>query len=226
MTTAFAAPQNDPIGIYVDTNIVHYLSTGRGPKAVAANNALAALATSMAAGRVTCYASTLALAEEYDGEKAVALVLREMRNGNVQRTNAGLAYRNREDVHPLNPRVRANSLRAFITGLGATAIRRKDPNVWPANMVEILCRTTDLQWPDAVHLALALSLRCDYLVTNDGPLAEQAAFGLATSRRVLHKRIAQILQSELGLPPQRTRAPLIRVLLLRDPQTAPLINSL
>jgi predicted nucleic acid-binding protein len=220
----------DPYIVYVDTNVVHYLSTGRWPpqqntqgaRATASLNEINNLAQ---AGRILCTTSTLTLAEEYDNEKGAAIVRREMRNGNAQRTNSGISIR-RRPVSPLDPRARANSLRAFIAGLGGGIVRLDDPDSWPANMVEMLCRTTDLQWADATHLALALASRCDFFITNDEAFAREVIDGLQNSRRILHRRVAAILQNDFGLPPERTRPPVIRVLWLSDENTAPSLAAL
>jgi len=212
--------------VYVDTNIFHYLAIGTPPKDEHANRALNALLHAAQSDAIICVTSSLALAEEYDARKGRALIKREMDRGNINWTPYGVTVRSPSAAEPLDSKARARAVKVIRQGLRNSIVRLNDPDDWPTDLIDLICRRSNLHWPDALHLAIALVLRCDYVITNDKDFYDETVGRLTSTGGDLHRPVSQILESVYGLTEERLQRPLIKPLLLRDPSTATVLSSL
>lgn len=226
--TAGLAPQpvdDDPYRVYVDTNVFHFLVGAPAPPESNSRRALDRIRQGVNTERIRCVTSSIALAEEYDGRKGRALVRREMRNANIGWTPNGIIFR-RRTVQPLTPRSRADAIRPVRQALSVGLVRLEDPRQWPTSLVELLCRITNLQWPDACHVAIALTSRCDFFITNDKGLVDEVGEPINQTGGYLYRQVKSVLEEISGLPSERLEPPLLTILLLRHARTAIEIASL
>jgi predicted nucleic acid-binding protein len=222
---AATTPPTDLHTVYVDTNIFHYLAIGP-PKEQGLKGPLAELIKAAENDLIVCVTSIIALAEEYDIHKGRAFVRREMDRGNINWTHYGVAVRSSGAAEPLDPKARRRAVRIVSQGLRTSFVRLQDPPAWPTDLIDLLCRSSNFHWPDALHLAIALAMRCDYLLTNDKQFYDEIVQGLTTESGPLHRPVAWTLASVYGLPQERLQPPLIQPLLLRDSATSTVIASL
>ena len=212
--------------VYVDTNIFHYLAIGTTPKEQHAISALIVLSHAVQSDAIICVTSSLALAEEYDARKGRALIKREMDRGNINWTRYGVTVRSPSAAEPLDSKARARAVKVIRQGLSNSIVRLEDPDDWPTDLIDLICRRSNLHWPDALHLAIALALRCDYIITNDKDFHGEMVGRLTSAGGDLHRPVSQILESVYGLTEERLQRPLIEPLFLRNPSAATTLSSL
>ena len=226
-TTSLAEAPADLEKVYVDTNVFHYLAAiGPPPKNEQAKRALAELSHAAQNDAIICVTSSLALAEEYDLRKGRALIKREMDRGNISWTSYGIRVLDRRAAEPLDSSARARAVRVIRQGLRNSIVRLEDSRDWPTELLDLLCCRSNLHWPDALHLAIALVLRCDYIVTDDKDFYDETVRRLTSAISDLHRPVSRILESVYGLTEERLQRPLIEPLFLRDPSTAIALSSL
>lgn len=212
--------------VYVNTNIFHYLAIGTPPKDEHAKRALNALSHAAQGDAIVCVTSSLTLAEEYDARKGSALIRREIIRGNINWTPYGVTIRSRSAAEPLDSKSRARAVKVIRQGLNNSMVRLEDPPNWPTDLIDLLCCRSNLHWPDVLHLAIALVLRCDYFITNDKDFYDETVGRLTSPGGDLHRPVSQILESVYGLTEERLQRPLIGPLWLRDPSAATILSSL
>lgn len=224
MTTHETNIVSDTARVYVDTNVMHYLGAGP-PDEANAKNALDALTTRITSGGVVCVTSDIALVEEYDTYKGRAFYRRELKRGNINWRNRALTFKRIQEVGPLSTRMRYEAIKAARVSIESTLVRLDNPTEWPSELVEVICRSTDLHWSDALHLAMSLALRCDIILTNDGEFYDDMVKNLIVPKATLHRRIADVLSVTAGLTEERLQAPIIEPVLLRDGSSASKIRA-
>lgn len=224
VTESSVGPPIDLYKVYVDTNVFHYL-IGLPPKNQHAKSALTELLYAVQNDAITCVTSSLALAEEYDIRKRRAFIKREIDRGNIRWTPSGVGIRSHKAAEPLDSRTRTRAVKVVRQGLQSSVVRLEDPASWPKEFIDLLCRCSNLHWPDALHLAIALVLRCDYIVTDDEEFYEEIVQRLKSATGNIHRPVARILESVYGLTGERLQRPLIEPLLLSDPGAAGCIRD-
>lgn len=212
--------------VYIDTNVFHYLAIGPFPKKEHPKRALTELIRAVQTDAIICVTSIIALAEEYDKRKGRAFIKREMDKGNIDWTSSGVRVSDPSIADPLDSRTLYRAVRVIRQGLRNSMIRLEDPPDWPTTLIDLLCRRSNLHWPDALHLAIALDRRCDYIITNDKEFYDEVVARFTSTGSDLHRPVSQILESVYGLTEERLQRPLIEPLLLRDPSTATTLSSL
>lgn len=225
-TTSLVEAPADLYRVYVDTNVFHFLAIGPPPKNQHAERALTELKRSAGNDAIICMTSSLALAEEYDIRKGRAFIKREMDRGNISWTSYGIRVLNRGAAEPLDSSARARAVRVIRQSLRDSVVRLEDPHDWPMELLDLLCRRSNLHWPDALHLSIALVLRCDYIVTHDKDFYDEVVARLTSTGSDLHHPVSRILESAYGLTEERLQRPLIEPLYLRDSSAATTLSSL
>lgn len=212
--------------VYVDTNVFHYLAIGPPPESEQAKKALTELSHAAQNDAIICVTSSLTLAEEYDLRKGRALIKREMERGNVKWTSHSVMVLDRRVAEPLDSKARARAVQVIRQGLRNSIVRLEAPLNWPTELFDILCCRSDLHWSDAFHLAIALVLRCDYIITGDKDFHQEMVERLTSTTGDLHRPVSRILESVYGLTEERLQRPLIKPLYLRDSSTEITLSSL
>ena len=225
LTVSSADPPTDLYKIYVDANVFHYLAVGWPPKNEHAKRALTTLSDATQGDTIICVTSSITLAEEYDACKGRAFIKCEMDRGNIRWTPFGVTV-NRSSAEPLDSNRRARAVRDIRKGLRNSVIRLEDPSNWPTDLMDLFCCRSNLHWPDALHLAIALALRCDYIVTNDKDFYQEMSEKLTATTGGLHHPASRILASIYGIPKERLQRPLIEPLYLSHPDTITTLASL
>jgi len=216
----------DLLKVYVDTNVFHYLVIGPLPKREHPKRALTELIRAVQTDAIICVTSSLTLAEEYDKRKGRAFIKREMDKGNIDWTSSGVRVSDSSLADPLDSRTLYRAVRVIRQGLRNSMIRLEDSPNWPRDLIDLLCRRSSLHWPDALHLAIALGLRCDYIITNDKDFYDEVVARLTSTGSDLHRPVSRILESVYGLTEERLQRPLIEPLFLSDPLAATTLSSL
>lgn len=218
LTSATVVLPPDPTSVYVDTNIVHYLGVnGPPPNDDNAVNALSALSAKVIAGVIHCLTSDISLMEQYDTHKGRFIFNQEMKKSNIRFRNTSAYIRNPAIVTPLNSQTRKNAIDIAESAIAAGLVAQAEPSRWPSDLVLAIGQTTDLHWADALHVAIALDLRCDIFLTNDEALFDVIKTGFGFNRSSLHRRVYSVLRDSYGFTSDRLSAPLIDPVLLRDP---------
>lgn len=212
--------------IYADTMVAHYLGAGGPQNQETSKNSLTALIDQLDSSSIVCVTSDIALVEEYDTYKGRAFYRRELKRGNIDWRNHALTFRHPKEVGPLSKPMRIAAIREAQKWLNKSEIRLKNPPAWPSELVITICGSTDLHWPDALHLAMALAMRCDIFLTNDSDFYDEMNRNLHSSSAGLHKSVASVLNLTYGLPWERLEVPLIEPLLLKDGASAGRLRSL
>jgi len=175
--------------IYVDTAIFHYLLVPTSK--VQENKSFQALKDSSDKDAVECITSSFTLLEEYDTWKGRALVIKALKDGNISYTSVGI--RLDKDHQPLSQGSRCKAVSKVTKALGNSFIRRQDPAIWPTEIIELFCRSSNLLWPDACQISFALVLRCDYFLTTDNDLYEEIKLKLNSKKQAFHFKLAKKL---------------------------------
>jgi predicted nucleic acid-binding protein len=225
-TASLAEAPADLYRVYVDTNVFHYLAAIGPPPKNEAERALAELSRAAQSDTIICVTSSLALAEEYDICKGRAFIKREMHRGNIIWRSSGISVRKPSLAEPLDSSARARAVRVIRQGLHNSVVRLEDPRDWPTELLDLLCCRSNLHWPDALHLAIALVLRCDYIVTDDKDFYDEVVARITSTGSNLHRPVSRILESAYGLTEERLQRPLIGPLYLRHSGTATTLASL
>jgi len=228
IAAANAVGITDPLRMYVDTNIIHYFGAGfpRSPGKINAINALNALNNMVASGNIISVTSEVALVEEYDIYKGRAFFQREINHANINWGNRSISIWKRNEAAPLTSAMRLGAVKRAKLSINQSSVRKENPTEWPSALVEVICRSTDLHWSDALHLAMALALRCDYFLTDDEEFHDEMHRNLMFGSCALHQRLANSMSANMGLTRNRLKAPLIVPIYLNDPATAPLLLAI
>lgn len=200
-------PQTVPKALYLDTSaVLKFLEGHPGVH----QQAFSLISQAVNDGRWVCYLSEFALMEMVDQTQSHTYIKRELRTGALLRAilnkeHSEIYLDRRQLTTAYNHVWRWYESHSDILTLALPALR--DLSVSDTLLLAwVIAGNSVMRAPDSLHLAIALLLGCDMLVTSDEQFRDEVNKSLPRLGTKLNTETIRVLARITGVPPSVLRA--------------------
>lgn len=197
-------PQTVPKALYLDTSAALKFLEGRS---AVHQQAFSLISQAVNDGRWLCYLSEFALMEMVDQTQSHTYIKRELRTGELLRTILNRMHRREMDLDRRQLTAAHSHVWQWYESNSHLLTLQLPDNSFSDTLLLawVMCRHSVISAPDSLHLAIALLLGCDMLLTTDKQFSHQVNNALPRLRTKLNTDTIRVLARVTGVPPSVLR---------------------
>jgi len=196
------APPSVPKALYLDTSAALKFLEGLH------QHAFSLISQAVNDGRWLCYLSEFALMEMVDQTQSHTYIKRELRTGEPLRTILNNMRSRKMDLDRRQlTAAHSHVWQWYESNSDILTLQLPDDSFSDTLLLAwVMCRHSVISAPDSLHLAIALLLGCDMLLTTDEIFRHQVNKALPRLRTKLNTETIRVLARITGVPPSALRA--------------------
>ena len=198
-------PPSVPKALYLDTSAALKFLEGRLPLH---QQAFSLISQAVNDGRWLCYLSEFALMEMVDQTQSHTYIKRELRTGEPLRTILNNMRSRKMDLDRRQlTAAHSHVWQWYESNSDILTLQLPDYSFSDTLLLAwVMCRHSVISAPDSLHLAIALLLGCDMLITTDEIFRYQVNNALPRLRTKLNTETVRVLAHITGIAPSVLRA--------------------